>query len=129
MAALAPSPKGEAGGLRRCYGKIPKEGSDWPGLDPGLVLEPITTARGIEGFDCPGQSAWPSRSPEEGEGRDAEWMEGLEPPGLQTNKDPRSTGARRVQRRRGSKTKGRQDAVLNLRRLTAWGGPAIHEPQ
>lgn len=54
MVLIAPGPKEEAGGLSRCYGKRPKEGSDWPGLEPVPILEPITVARGVKGRDWPG---------------------------------------------------------------------------
>lgn len=30
--------------------KIPEDGSDWPGLDPALILEPIAVASKIEDF-------------------------------------------------------------------------------
>lgn len=88
MVLRAPSPKEEAGGLSRCYGKVPKEGSDWPGLDPVPILEPIAMAGGVKGRDWPAlpppapppPAGCPSCSQEEGEGKDAGQTKSLEAP-------------------------------------------------
>lgn len=63
MVLKAPSPTEEAGVLSRYYGKTLEKGSDWPGLDPKPILEPVTAGRRIEGFDWPGLSPMPILQP------------------------------------------------------------------